>query len=86
MHIVYILSSVSNPAKCYIGYTKDMKTRLAYHNAAKSGYTKRYAPWQIETYAAFRDELTARRFERYLKEGSGQAFLKRHLLPQNQPK
>jgi len=31
----------------------------------------------------FCDEPTARRFERYLKSGSGRAFAKRHFAPTN---
>jgi predicted GIY-YIG superfamily endonuclease len=81
MHIVYILTSIAYPERCYIGYTTNLKNRLEEHNSEQSVYSKKYAPWHLETYVTFDDELTARRFERYLKEGSGQAFLKKHLLP-----
>jgi len=81
MFFVYILTSLQDPAKIYIGKTHDLEKRLAQHNSGESGYTKAYAPWKIETYLAFSDEKSASAFEIYLKSGSGFAFLKRHLLP-----
>ena len=81
MHIVYILKSLKDPTRYYIGITQNLKQRLKQHNLEKSGYTQRYAPWGIETYIVFSNKLLAEKFERYLKVGSGQAFLKRHLLP-----
>jgi putative endonuclease len=35
-------------------------------------------PWYIEVAVAFRSEAKARRFERYLKTGSGREFSRRH--------
>jgi len=64
----------------YIGITEDLNKRLREHNTENSGYSKRYAPWDVETYITFRNKLIAERFEKYLKAGSGQAFLKKHLL------
>ncbi len=81
MHIVYILTSLRDPAKHYVGITQDLDKRLKEHNSALSYYTKRYAPWNIETYIVFRNKNAAEAFERYLKEGSGQSFLVKRLLP-----
>jgi len=50
------------------------------HNSSAEGYSQRYAPWVVQTYISFSDEQAARDFEKYLKVGSGQAFLKKHLL------
>ena len=55
--------------------------RLIAHNADSSRYSKRYSPWELEAYTAFKDKATAEEFERYLKSGSGFAFLKKRLLP-----
>lgn len=41
----------------------------------------RYRPWSILVVLHFGDESTARRFERYLKSGSGRAFARRHFAP-----
>ncbi|MBL7158192.1 MAG: GIY-YIG nuclease family protein [Candidatus Omnitrophica bacterium] len=80
MHIVYILISEKNPAKYYIGITDNLQRRLQEHNAAASGYSKRFAPWSLETHIIFRSKALARRFEKYLKVGSGQAFLKKRFI------
>ena len=81
MYIVYILKSIKDSTRYYIGITEDLNRRLPEHNNSMSVYSKRYAPWEIETYISFRNRLLAERFEKYLKAGSGQAFLKKRLLP-----
>ena len=82
MHIVYILTSLKNPAKYYIGTTENLPQRLEDHNNQRSGYTPKYAPWKIETFIDFQDYTLAQAFEKYLKSGSGFAFLKKRLIPQ----
>jgi predicted GIY-YIG superfamily endonuclease len=76
--IVYILRSVPNPARHYIGITADLNTRLDWHNHGPSGYTIHNRPWAIVVSLHFPDERQAARFERYLKSASGRAFSKRH--------
>jgi len=78
---VYILTSIKDPTKVYIGKTTNLEKRLSEHNSGESQYTKTYAPWKIETYVAFSNDKSAAAFETYLKSGSGFAFLKKHLLP-----
>jgi len=80
MHVVYILISRKDSQRYYIGTTQNLERRLAEHNNSKGGYSKQYAPWQVETYIAFRNKHLAEQFERYLKVGSGQAFLKKRLI------
>jgi predicted GIY-YIG superfamily endonuclease len=80
MLIVYILISLKDPNRYYIGITDDLERRLGEHNRTRSGYSKRYAPWRIETCILFRNERLARAFEKYLKVGSGNAFLRRRLI------
>ena len=80
MHFVYILVSENNPGKIYIGITADIEKRLKRHNAGQVAYSQRYLPWRVETYVAFNDQKKAHAFERYLKQGSGFAFLKKHLI------
>ena len=81
MHYVYILRSVNNPHRLDIGYTQDLDKRLVEHNRGDSGYSKTYAPWELEAYVVFKNGSLAQDFERYLKSGSGHAFLKKRLLP-----
>lgn len=81
MYYTYILKSNKNPGAIYIGYTKDLRARLSQHNNPQNpGYSKRHAPWVLETYLAFSEENDAKRFETYLKSSSGKAFMKKRLL------
>jgi predicted GIY-YIG superfamily endonuclease len=76
---VYLLRSAADPDRHYVGQTKDLKARLDRHNRGEVNHTSKYAPWVIETYLAFSDEVRALAFERYLKSGSGRAFAKKRL-------
>ena len=79
--VVYKLRSDTNPSQSYIGLTSDMNQRLQWHNHGPTGHTLRYRPWSLLVAVEFRTEAAARRFEKYLKSGSGRAFAKRHLDP-----
>ena len=81
MHFVYILRSLNNSKRLYVGCTQDIEKRLIEHNRGDGAYSKTYAPWELEAYVAFKDRQVAEEFERYLKSGSGHAFLKKRLLP-----
>jgi len=76
---VYILRSDRDPLRHYFGLTKDVDRRLEWHNNAPSGFTVHNRPWSIVVSIEFPTESSARRFERYLKSGSGRASAKRHL-------
>jgi putative endonuclease len=78
MYYVYLLQSHSHPAQQYLGLTRDLRRRLAQHNSATSPHTKKFCPWDLLAYFAFKNEPTASAFERYLKSGSGRAFVIRH--------
>ncbi len=80
MFIVYVIRSIPCPGKHYVGFTTDLEKRLKAHNAKASMFSKRYAPWELECFIQFREESQAGAFERYLKKGSGHAFLKKHLV------
>jgi putative endonuclease len=75
---VYILRSESHPECHYVGVTSQLRERLVWHNEGPCGYTTAYRPWRMVVSLEFPDEPAARRFERYLKTGSGRAFAKRH--------
>ena len=79
-YFVYILKSQKDPERYYIGVTQNLKQRLKEHNAGIVGYSKRYIPWELETYIAFKSQKLAGLFEKYLKSGSGYAFLRKRLL------
>jgi len=77
-YYVYISLVWRMPKRHYIGITRDLPSRLAKHNRGKCPHTTKHKPWKIETAVAFRSEAKARRFERYLKTGSGREFSRRH--------
>ncbi|HBT42960.1 MAG TPA: excinuclease ABC subunit C [Rhodospirillaceae bacterium] len=79
VHYVYLLQSEQSGDHRYVGCTKDLKQRLADHNAGKSSHTAKFRPWKLVTYLAFSNEDQASAFERYLKSGSGHAFARRRL-------
>ncbi len=76
---VYVLKSVANPPRYYLGLTSDVNRRLAEHNAGSCVHTAKYRPWQTDVVIEFGDERRAVALERYLKSGSGVAFAHRHL-------
>ena len=78
MIYVYILESQDEPESYYQGVTRDLRTRLEQHNSGQVAHTSKFKPWKIKNYFAFKDEQKAYAFERYLKSGSGRAFVKKH--------
>lgn len=76
---VYIIRSTSSPEQEYTGATRDLKSRLAAHNAGQSAHTAKYKPWELAWYSAFSDKYKALDFEKYLKSHSGRAFAKKRL-------
>jgi putative endonuclease len=79
MTYVYILRSLQQPDRYYVGAAADLRSRLRRHNAREVPHTSKYAPWAVETYVAFSDEKQAFAFEKYLKSPSGEAFAKKRL-------
>ena len=79
MHYVYLIESLGEPARRYVGLTANLKRRLNEHNSGKSPHTAKHKPWRLITYIAFSNQHKAEAFERYLKSGSGHAFAKKRL-------
>lgn len=77
MWYVYILEESNTIGSYYVGFTEDLRKRIADH---KSGNTRstQGREWQLKAYFAFRKEMIARNFEKYLKSGSGRAFCRKH--------
>ena len=78
MKYVYMLQSLSDPDRYYVGGSVDLKRRLTDHNAGQSSHTSKFVPWKLVTYVAFSDHAKADKFEAYLKTGSGRAFANKH--------
>lgn len=79
MHYVYILLS-SKSHIFYFGSTNNLKNRFKLHNSGAVRSTKPHIPWKLVWYAGFSTEKEARKFELYLKTGSGKAFAYKRLV------
>jgi putative endonuclease len=79
-NIVYVLRSMTNDARYYVGLTSNLNDRLATHNSGGSTHTRRDRPWQLVVSLEFTSPEGAVAFEHYLKSGSGRAFAKRHFV------
>jgi len=81
MYYVYMLRSISHPDQTYIGFSRDLKKRLAAHNSGQSFHISKYKPWMLATYLSCSDKAQALSFEKYLKSHSGKAFASKRLWP-----
>ena len=75
--IVYIIQSETEPSRFYTGITSDVEARLEWHNNGPCGYSVDHRPWSLVVEMKFANDTAARRFERYLKSGSGHAFARK---------
>jgi predicted GIY-YIG superfamily endonuclease len=80
MYYIYLIRSISYPDQTYIGFTKNLEKRLANHNTGSTFHTSKFKPWTIVMYFAFSNKNTAIHFEKYLKSGTGRAFVTKRLL------
>ena len=76
-HMFYVYS-----LKCrdgyYVGYTDSLKERISRHQKGFVNATKNRLPIELEFYFSIKDKYKAFEFEKYLKSGSGRAFIKKH--------
>ena len=80
-YYVYILEC--NDGLPYTGCTDDLKDRIDRHQKGQVPATKNRLPIKLISYFAFSNKYSAFNFEKYLKSGSGRAFLKKHRIVQN---
>jgi len=78
MYYVYLLKL--NDHSYYTGSTNNVKKRFVKHNKGDVLATKGKRPVELVFYCAFPTKKKALLFERYLKNGSGQAFRNKHLI------
>ncbi len=76
MQYVYILFCANK--SIYVGCTDNLRDRLGRHNKGYVPATKPLLPVKLISYFASSNKYTAFNFEKYLKSGSGRAFIKRH--------
>jgi predicted GIY-YIG superfamily endonuclease len=77
-YYVYVLKCNDN--KTYIGCCDNLKERVERHQKGHVLATKDRFPVELICYFAFSNKYTAYNFEKYLKSGSGRAFVKKHKL------
>ena len=77
MYYVYSLKCKNG---FYIGCTDNIEERLGRHSKGHVPATKDRLPIDLEFYIAIPDKYKAFEFEKYLKSGSGRAFIKKHFI------
>lgn len=78
MFYVYILKCADG--KPYTGCTENLEERLGRHVNGHVPATENRRSIQLAAHIVFKDKYKAFGFEKYLKSGSGRAFIKRHLI------
>jgi putative endonuclease len=74
-YYTYVLKSLKD-GKLYIGWTNDIKSRLAKHNAGKVTATKSRLPFIIVYFEGCLSRKKAIEREKTLKTGFGRKYLK----------
>jgi len=77
---MYYVYSLKCKDGFYIGCTDNIEDRLERHSKGHIPATKDRLPVNLEFYIAIPDKYKAYKFEKYLKSGSGRAFIKKHFL------
>jgi len=78
MFYVYLLHSTKDNG-FYIGYSTDLKRRLAEHTRGASFATNSRGPWKLLYYEAYTEREDAEGREKFLKSGAGRRFLRAQL-------
>ena len=78
MYYVYILRCSNGDI--YKGCTSNLKDRIQRHKNGLVKATKTFLPIELLTYIAFNNKYKAFEFEKYLKSGSGRAFINKRLI------
>lgn len=78
MQYVYILKC--SDEHLYVGCTSDLQERFNRHQKGFVPVTAGRLPVILSGYTAFNDKYKAYNYEKYLKSGSGRAFISKHLI------
>ena len=76
---MYYVYSLKCKDGYYVGCTDDLADRLDRHQKGQVPATHNRLPVTLEFYFAAEDRYRAFEFEKYLKSGSGRAFINKHL-------
>jgi putative endonuclease len=75
---VYILKC--NDGTYYTGCAADVADRLSRHQKGQIKYTSSRLPVELIVTISFTNKYTAYDFEKYLKSGSGKAFMNKRFI------
>jgi predicted GIY-YIG superfamily endonuclease len=76
---MYYVYSLKCKDGYYVGSTDNLKDRFMRHQKGYVLATKNRRPIKLDFYLTIDDKYKALRFEKYLKSGSGRAFINKHL-------
>jgi len=79
MHYVYVLFN-KETNRYYVGYTPDLRKRIKKHYSGQVLPTKSNLNYHLVSFVGFVKRNDALDFEKYLKSGSGVAFMNKHFL------
>ncbi len=77
---MYYVYSLKCKDGYYVGCTDNIKDRIDRHQMGYVPTTAKRLPLELDFYFAIGDKYKAFNFEKYLKSGSGRAFINRHLV------
>ncbi len=77
---MYYIYNLKCKDRYYIGCTDNLKDRIGRHKKGQVPATVNRLPIKLYFYFAITDKYKAFEFEKYLKSGSGRAFLNKHFL------
>jgi putative endonuclease len=74
MYFVYVIRSI-HTGRLYKGHCKNLKNRLAQHNAGKTFSTRPFIPWEVVYFEEFSDLNAVVKREKYFKTAAGRRFI-----------
>ena len=75
---MYYIYSLKCKDGFYVGCTDNVQERLERHQRGRVPATADRLPISLEFYFTIEDKYKAFEFEKYLKSGSGRAFINKH--------
>lgn len=75
---MYFVYSIKRKDGYCVGCTDNVQDRLERHQKGQVTATANRLPVTLEFYFAIEDKYKAFEFEKYLKSGSGRAFINKH--------
>jgi predicted GIY-YIG superfamily endonuclease len=77
---MYYVYSLNCKDGYYVGCTDNLKDRIDRHLKGQVPATADRLPLKLDFYFAIENKYKAFDFEKYLKSGSGRAFIKKHFV------